>query len=243
MSFKTLKNKLPTLGNGVIGIVAQEQSRYTKFWAAFTALIKSYPDIDVNFRVGNQLASARAEVIASAKAAKKDWVWFIDDDHDFKPDILIKLLSHNVDIVGPLYCIRGYPFDATARELSDDGTFRTIFNTPASGEPGLKEVLSTGTSGLLIRRKVWETMDRPWFGLGHLDPEQIAEDFFFCDKARQHGFKVYVDTSIPLEHFATMKVSQQYINNKWHIVIDCGRGYRVALNYEIKKSDKKGDVE
>lgn len=227
---------------GLIAIIGQEQSRYTKFWAAFTSLLAVTPNVSLTFHVGNQLAKCRNDAIEKAKEMNVDWLWFIDDDHDFSPDILKRLLSHNVDIVGPAYCLRGYPFDSTARRLPREGekeSVRKMFSIPDSGPPGLHEVLATGTSGMLIRKSVWTKIDRPWFTVGHLHPELISEDFFFCDLARKNGFKIYLDTSTILEHYAVMKVSHQYINNAWKVVIDGGRNWRLALNYVVKESDEQ----
>ena len=40
----------------------------------------------------------------------------------------------------------------------------------------------------------------PFFDLMHKDYELLSEDWAFCERARQHGFKTYVDPSIRLGH-------------------------------------------
>jgi len=212
----------------LIAIVAHEQSRYTKFWSSLLAVVSSTPNTVVSFHVGNQLAKCRNDAIAKAEELSCDYVWFIDDDHEFPPDILNRLLATGKSIIGPLYCIRGYPFDPTAR-VGDD---HRLFNVTTSGEPGPKAVSATGTSGLLIHRSVWQSMERPWFAVGHNHPELIAEDFFFCEKARAHGHTVWVDTSNILEHFATMKCSfERQADGSWRVIIDAGRNFRVGIPY------------
>jgi hypothetical protein len=235
--FSLLRDKLPqeAFPKVMIAIIAQEQSRYTKFWAAFNAVMMTTPNCHITYHVGNQLTKARNDAVEVALAHNCDYLWFIDDDHDFKPDTLRRLLAHGKDIVGPLYCIRGYPFHPTARRL--DGTAKAIFNVPASGSPALHQVRGTGTSGMLINTEVFRQIPRPWFVTGHINPEEIAEDFFFCEKAQDYGYSIYLDTSTTLEHFVTMKASIEYMNNAWHIVLDVGEGRKLPLLYNVNETE------
>jgi hypothetical protein len=220
---------------GLIAIVAQEQSRYTKFWTSFSKVCAKMPNVGILWHVGNQLCKARNDAIQNAIKLNADWLWFIDDDHWFEGDIINRLLVHNVDLVGPLYCIRGYPFDPTARTLGDDKY--EIINIPESGPPKLIEVGAIGTSGMLIRRKVWETVPYPWFTVGHIHADQMAEDFSFCERVKKAGLKIHLDTATPLDHFMTAAVSIQYTNDKWCVVMDLGQNYKLALPYVIAKED------
>lgn len=56
---------------------------------------------------------------------------------------------------------------------------------------------STGGACVLIPRKVFETMRRPWF---RRDDVKKGEDFFFFQKARHLGFKLWIDRSAIVFH-------------------------------------------
>ena len=54
-----------------------------------------------------------------------------------------------------------------------------------------------GTSGgMLIRRRVLEGMERPYFAA------ELSHDVDFCVKAREAGFEVYCDLDLPMAHIA-----------------------------------------
>jgi hypothetical protein len=67
---------------------------------------------------------------------------------------------------------------------------------------GLVEVDYLGFGGVMIRRAVFERLEKPWFpirfrGVGP-DGNDIwsGEDYGFCDKAREAGFALHVDAAL-----------------------------------------------
>jgi hypothetical protein len=92
-----------------------------------------------------------------------------------------------------------------------------VFNTlPDAGVQitgGLEEIQRGGTGFMRIHRSVFEAMKRPeleydnhgelqwdFFRVGIKNREYLSEDWFFCDDARELGFKVMLDTRIQLLH-------------------------------------------
>jgi hypothetical protein len=70
---------------------------------------------------------------------------------------------------------------------------------------GLMQVDYVGAGCLLISRKVLETLQYPWFFWSRNDPriplkERISEDLYFCKKAREAGFQIYLDASVRCLH-------------------------------------------
>jgi hypothetical protein len=62
-----------------------------------------------------------------------------------------------------------------------------------------------GAGALLVHRRVFERVPRPWFEWLLDRPEvpegqKCSEDFAFCRKAKQHGFAVKVDVSVACRH-------------------------------------------
>lgn len=157
----------------------------------------------------------RNQMATDALADRFDETMWIDSDVGFDPDDIEKLRGHNVPIVCGIYPQKG------RRVLACHvlpGTETLIFGD----EGGLTEILYAGTGFLLVRREAYETIHRelqlplcnerfggrpmvPYFQpTSH--PEDmgywyLAEDFAFCERARQAGFNIYADTSVRLIHY------------------------------------------
>lgn len=55
-----------------------------------------------------------------------------------------------------------------------------------------------GLGFTLTRREIYEKMPKPWF---HWDmPDEISEDFYFCEKVRALGYQIRVFTDLRLRH-------------------------------------------
>jgi hypothetical protein len=78
-------------------------------------------------------------------------------------------------------------------------------------------VAATGTGCLLVHRDVLEDMRlkrggsiHSWFGYDQFTTEagewELGEDLSFCLRARDAGWKVYVDTTLPVGHHKGSKV-------------------------------------
>lgn len=163
-----------------------------------------------------QIDLARNQLAADALAAGCEETLWIDADTGFHPDAVEKLRSHALPIVCGIYPKKG------KRELAIHvlpGTDEIVFG--AAG--GLREILYGATGFLLIRREVYETMQSklalpecladtgrqlyPYFApliKGDAGtPWYLAEDFAFCERARQCGYKIFADSSLRLWHIGT----------------------------------------
>jgi GT2 family glycosyltransferase len=127
-----------------------------------------------------------------------EWILFVDSDMTPGPETAARLLSHNVDIVGALYYSRDGKYIPMYGELRDEQV-----ETSAAG---LRKVDWVGTGCLLIRRKVLAAMQPPY--MEFLAPG-LAEDVFFCRKARQLGFSVYVDTAQCVGHMTATPIDAE----------------------------------
>ena len=67
------------------------------------------------------------------------------------------------------------------------------------------DVLGTGV--MLIHRHVFEAMDRPWFVANEKNFRWENEDSNFCIRARDLGFTIVCDTSVPCGHMTEMSIT------------------------------------
>ena len=129
--------------------------------------------------------------------------WFLQDyDISFKPDTLVKMLSHDKDIVTGIYRQRNMDNQILeVFEPNDRGGFTHIPWDKIKNTP-LAEVGACGFGCVLIKKKVMVDIGYPQFkyhsALNHA--ETFSEDLDFCRKAREKGFKLFADTSIVCEH-------------------------------------------
>lgn len=67
---------------------------------------------------------------------------------------------------------------------------------------GLQRVDAVGAAGLLVRREVFERLGSPWFRTEYDKQGLISkgEDFYFCEKAQEHGYEILADCSLVQQH-------------------------------------------
>jgi len=156
-----------------------------------------------------QLDTMRNEMVEECLKGDYTHLFMLDADMVYPPDTIVQLLLSDVDIVAgfsarripphiPLFFVDSKAEDSSECEYLCDAGF------PA-GKPGLYEVKAIGSAGMLIKRKVLESIEPPYFSFSERTPEgkQVGEDVYFCIKARKAGFKVYCRTDLPYVHLVT----------------------------------------
>lgn len=126
---------------------------------------------------------------------------FIDSDQVLPELTLARLLQHDVDIVGGLYCRKLSPHTPLVFKWENEG-YQWLFP-----QPRLIEVDAIATGCLLIKRHVFDSMQPPWFmyepASNYRQGDKYnttTEDITFCNKAKKAGFNLYVDGSILVGH-------------------------------------------
>ena len=148
---------------------------------------------------------------------------FVDSDVVINTDAVTRILalSSDKDVVAGSYPRR-----------SKDAKFFLDFYLDEDGqlefdEHGLMRVESVSTGFMLIRRHVIEHMiekhpewkyqgdgdgetEHALFDFMILDGQYIGEDYAFCLRARQDGFKIYLDPMISLPHIGTEEFTRDF---------------------------------
>ena len=166
-------------------------------------------------RVGGYAAidQGRNQMATDALIDGFDETMWIDSDVEFHPDAVDQLRAHGLPICCGVYPQKGRR--ALACHVLP-GTPQMIFGKAG----GLNELLYAGAGFLHVRRHVYLTVQHrlnlpvtnerfgspmiPFFR-PMLHPIEdgtwyLAEDYAFCERARQCGFKVVADTTIRLWH-------------------------------------------
>lgn len=145
------------------------------------------------------------------------WVFQIDDDQLFAPDVLLRLLNRERNVICGTTPSRAtgapviYRFDA-----AQGARYYGWEELPTSG------IVEGGAGGacVLIRRAVLEAMEPPWFALGQFTPDRLDEDFYFYEKARKAGFPPCVDLEAVLGHITAAALWPVTSPTGWSVMVD-----------------------
>ena len=139
-----------------------------------------------------------------------DYIMWIDSDQIFKPDHFFELLSHQQDIVSGLYLMEGGKYFAAVKDWDADyfktnGSFKFLEHSSLPTDGKLLEVAYSGFGFMLIKRGVFESMKYPWFEPRIISFENgvtdfASEDASFCLKARENGYKIFIDPNVIVGH-------------------------------------------
>ena len=152
-----------------------------------------------------------------------DFVMWIDSDQVFRVEDFVRLLQHDKDIVSGIYLMEKGKEFATVETMNDEVFTRKghyDFLTPEEVMLRRKKDMSplmkvdyTGMGWMLVKNGVFEKLKYPWFspewremtltdvsGVEHKISEFTMEDVAFCQKVKQLGIDVLVDTNVVIGH-------------------------------------------
>lgn len=168
-------------------------------WAIHLRELQLPDGSEIRFYSGMPFDHARNTAVAGALQNRFDYLLFLDDDVLTPPDVFNLLERHNQPIVSGLYYRRNEPVVPVAL-VKSNGSY-----VWASVELNkFYEVDMVGAGCLLIRRDVLTRLSYPWFNWSVHDKSdstlKCSEDFYFCDKARENGYNIFLDTSVNCKH-------------------------------------------
>lgn len=202
----------------MLGVITAEQARRADFYDFYSLIEKPKDTICIAVH-GQSIANNRNKIVEQALVYGASHVMFLDDDVMPRPEVIYQLLKHNKDIVMALQLRRNFPhYPLVFEERLPDNLYKIY--TLKDNERGLIKVVGGGLGAVLINIEVFKKLERPWFRLGELVPDQISEDTGFYNRAIEAGFEVYCDLDCSVGHVASMIVRAQRTNGIWVINLD-----------------------
>lgn len=177
------------------------------FFSCFTKMMNAPKhQVILSMVKGTNLFKARNQIADSV--TDDDYLMFLDSDMVFEPDLIDRLIASDKDIVSGMAFIREYPFDPAFSRLNADGLYEAYRDFEVGK---LIEVDGVGMACTLIKRKVLDAMEKPYFEFikNEKTGDIMGEDVSFCRKAKEKGFKVYVDTNLEVGHIAHQVIGRQ----------------------------------
>lgn len=177
-----------------------------QFFESFVAMKKPFQHIFIHAGGYRGIDHIRNQLVDAAKKYDCTHILFLDVDHRHNPDTIVKLISHNKQIVSGLSYRRVPPFEVCAF----NGQINAYKEIVDWEDGSLIEVDSVGAACLLIDMEVFNNIEKPYFMfMENPDPNSkfgIGEDVVFCNRVKQAGYKIYVDTSCTNKHLATVEI-------------------------------------
>jgi GT2 family glycosyltransferase len=186
----------------------------------------------LDWGLSNDIAGARNLLVKRSLEVGSEWILFIDDDHVYPDDLLIRLLSHDKDMVCSLYLARQQPFAPVAYSHREDNAYIPLI-LPNLPETGLIPIHAAGASGMLIRSELFRAIEYPWFEHGRVgELWNASEDLIFCEKAHDAGFEIWLDLEARLGHMTPSAIWPSWIDQEWTVGFSVADGLRLYCPIE-----------
>jgi len=213
---------------GTIIVAAGIQPRYYEFQLSLDGVgapagtklhIERSCDITQNFNNG-------------VKKMMGEWAWFLGDDHAFSPTLLMRLLSHNVDVVVPITPCKVPPWAPCVLKGPTWHLNMPLYHWDELSGPGLLPLPVgdfIGQAGMLVQKSVLDKIGYPWFKCGQIDPGRLQEDMTFCRELQQLGYTVNIDQEVIFDHYGPVCITARKVDDRWVPSLRAGTGSVVVL--------------
>lgn len=171
---------------GIAMVTAGMCEARTAFCLA-TAMLNVPVQMQMFLGIGCYIHNNRDTCVRQAMEAGCSHLLFVDSDVMFNPDAIPTLMKHaenGFDVVAGRYNKKILPVQSTVKEDIKE----------------LSEVEFVPTGFLLVNMEVYKKIGKPYFSF---ENGAESEDFYFCKKAKEHGYKIYCDPTIDIAHLGT----------------------------------------
>jgi hypothetical protein len=164
-------------------------------------------EIEIFSIASSDLVHNRTELLKRAIGWQARYLLWLDDDHVFPPDALVRLLKHRLPVVGCNQPRRSLPTGPVAVRLDAKGEMEHVYTTEGLAKAGtVEEVYHVGLALCLIDLNVLHGVKakvEQGVGWAHWEPfdrkllpgttARMGEDVSFFRELTAAGVKVYVD--------------------------------------------------
>lgn len=178
-------------------LLAIPSARYieTECWVSLFEMEKT-GEIELLIPNSYSIDVSRNIIAKYAQENKFDYIFWVDSDMIIPKNTLKRLLSHDKDIVGGTYAyklLKGK--NAVAKRFKGDDYIDIPLKEIREAK-GLIPVDAFGFGCVLTKVDVFEKIPYPWF----IFTMEMGEDVYFCRKAQNAGYEIFLDTDIICGH-------------------------------------------
>ena len=154
--------------------------------------------------VQNSLVYDARETLAETLLNSKcEAIMMIDSDMTFHPASVELLERHKKPFVTAKAFKRVEPFQPCFyTKVEKQKNDEWYMESPIEYGEGLLEIQGSGLACALIRREVFEILEKPYF----FPDSKIGEDLTFCQKLKNKNIKMFLDTTLQFGHLGWREV-------------------------------------
>jgi len=166
--------------------------------------------IEIFSIASSDLVENRTILLKRAIEWQARYLLWLDDDHVFPPDALLRLLAHKLDLVGCNYARRTEPTGPVAARLDESGNWQHVWTTQALAEAGaIEEVAHVGLGVCLMDMNLLHTVKAHveqgpgWANWAPFDRKPVpgtsarmGEDSSFFQELREAGVRLHLDHAL-----------------------------------------------
>jgi len=152
------------------------------------------------------LDNARNRTVKEFLETDFDYLWWIDDDIVPPINAMDKLVQADKDAIGAVcYSMKDengayFPYPVTLR-YNEDKKYIVHYGN------GIEEVDATGGACVMVKRKIYEAIERPYEFTYYPDGTlSLTCDFRIWQKIQEKGFKLFIDFSLHCDHIRTCRI-------------------------------------
>jgi hypothetical protein len=168
---------------------------HVNFAVALASLVRNTKvPMSVQIGRGSSICQNRNTLVHVARKENADFILFIDNDMSF-PWFAADRMAHiaderGIDVLGCNYLFKSPPHNWMA-----------IPRKGCEALAAIDEVERLPTGMMLIRMSVFDQLEQPYFNYDAYTNEEglnnvSSEDYYFCDRAREKGIKIWIDTDL-----------------------------------------------
>ena len=156
------------------------------------------------------ISRARNVLVGAALDRQTDYVYFLDSDMPIRypPStealrLLLEAIQRpEVDIISGMYLERTSRRICARKWNEQDKHYEYYKRSELEGK--LTQVDAVGMGCCLIDTRIFNSLEFPWFRYGER-MEEPPEDLYFCERARELGFKIWIHGDVVFDHWGKYK--------------------------------------
>lgn len=183
-------------------------------FAQSLATLDKVGDCQVSFIMNSLIYDARNKFCQQAIEGEFDYILWLDSDMVFPSYVLKQFMQDDKDIVAGLYFRRNYPFTPVAfSELRrENGILKMKDLEEWSSE--LFEVDGVGFGCVLMKTDCLFDIAGKEGGIWFTPTPDAGEDAAFCLRAKEYGYKIWIDPTVKLGHVGQTVITEGVYNSR-----------------------------
>jgi hypothetical protein len=178
------------LGIVIVGIHTVPFWYFKNFVELFDKLKKDF-EVNVAMVQGVYPDFSKNKALTYILSNPPDKVIFMEEDHSFTYEDFVKLVNYDVDIVSAVYCLKAEPYNPVA-------FIEPKVRLAKYTKTVLTKIYCGGLGLTVVKPKVFEKVEFPWFG--HSFEHGETDDMYFAKKAKEAGVDWFLANEIEISH-------------------------------------------